>query len=65
MSWVAVVGVGPYYMIVPKLNTQHITDTWRDHSSGVLANKINFFSKLNAGVTEFALKSVFYVKEAY
>ena len=48
MSWVAVVGVGPQYMIVPKLNTQHMTDPWRNHSSGVLANKFNFFAKLNA-----------------
>ena len=48
MSWVAVVGVGPQYMTVPKLNTQHMTDPWRDHSSSVLANKFSFFAKLNA-----------------
>ena len=60
LSLIVVVGVGPHYMIVPKLNTQHMADPWRDHSSGVLANKFNFFAKLNAdGIL------VFYVEEAY
>ena len=36
MSGIVVVGIRSHYVIVPKLNTQHMTDLWRDHSSGVL-----------------------------
>ena len=30
MSREVVVGLRPHYVIVPKLNTQHMTDAWRD-----------------------------------
>ena len=42
MSRIVVVDLRPRYVIVPKLNTQHMTDPWRDHSSGVLAISSTF-----------------------
>ena len=32
MSRVVVVGLRPHYVIIPKLNTQHMTDPRRDHT---------------------------------
>ena len=37
MSRIVVVGLRPHHVIVSKLSAQHMTDLWRDHSSGVLA----------------------------
>ena len=33
MSRIVVVGLRLHHVIVPKLNTQHMTYPWRDHSS--------------------------------
>ena len=35
MSREVVVGLRPHYVVVPKLNTQHMTDACRDHNSRV------------------------------
>ena len=42
MSGIVVVGIRSHYVIVPKLNTQHMTDLWRDHSAGVLVISSTF-----------------------
>ena len=42
MSRIVVVDLRQHQVIVLKLNTQHMTDQWRDHSSGVLAISSTF-----------------------
>ena len=52
-------------MIVPKLNTQHMTDPWRDHSSGVLAKVQRFRQAQYWWNTGVYVDVRIFVKQAY